>query len=70
MQRLFLIALAIGALSPTAAHAKSVWLILIKEGRDFSLEKIEMKDWNACQNEGESWKLQGERYKFHCLRGK
>tara|TARA_Y100001968_G_scaffold322982_1_gene359960 strand:- start:167 stop:376 length:210 start_codon:yes stop_codon:yes gene_type:complete len=69
MKRLLLPLLVVIAL-PIHANAKSVWLILIKEVPDFTLEKIEMKNWAACQSEGESWKAQGARYDFHCLKGK
>ena len=66
----FLISLIALLVIPAAANAKSFWLILIKEGRDFSLEKIEMKNWNECKSEGENWKSQGAQYNFHCLKGK
>ena len=69
MKRLLITLIAL-FLFPSATNAKSFWLILIKEGRDFSLEKIEMKGWDECQIEGEIWKAQGSRYNFHCLKGK
>ena len=63
MKRLLLPLLQAFAL-PTSVNAESVWLILrygsvtagkLRMAAAASLEKIEMKDLNQCESEGDRW---------------
>ncbi len=65
--------------APQAAIAESVWLLLsVDDGRNYStLEKIEMKDMEQCEEQGAAFlasKRIGIRHQnekgFECLKGK
>ncbi|MBO8204580.1 hypothetical protein [Prochlorococcus marinus] len=82
MKRLLLPLLAALAL-PNAVNAESVWLLL-RGGHPLdpkTLEKIEMKDMEQCEQQGEKYKkftnqwvdkksLEGKYYNYLCLTGK
>ena len=53
MNRFLLLALTAGFISPIAANAESVWLLLKinKSNGGMALEKIQMKNMNQCENE-------------------
>tara|TARA_B100000579_G_scaffold366738_1_gene326722 strand:- start:93 stop:293 length:201 start_codon:yes stop_codon:yes gene_type:complete len=53
MKRFLLLALTTGLLSPIAANAESVWLVLTKHD---AMEKIQMRDMEQCQKNRERWK--------------
>ena len=53
MNRFLLLALTAGLLSPVAAKAESVWLVLTKHD---AMEKIQMRDMEQCQKNRERWK--------------
>ena len=68
---------------PTSLNAESVWLLL-RGGHPLNpatLEKIEMKDMEQCEQQGEKYKkftnqwvekksLEGKYYNYLCLIGK
>ena len=60
-------------LLPTTTKAESVWLILgVDKDNKFSFEKIEMKDMNQCNEQGEIFRFSkmNKRTKYLCLKGK
>ena len=54
MKRFLLLALTAGLLSPIAANAETIYLVISTEGT--SLDKIEMKDMNQCLEQGELYR--------------
>ena len=71
MNRFLQLALTAGLLSPIAAKAESVWLII--QAKSNALEKIQMRDMNQCQTQGEIWKRNSPASSVHywtCLEGK
>ena len=84
MKRFLLLALTAGLLSPIAANAESVWLVLYAEQIDSeSMEKIQMKDMAQCLEQGKIYRTKtrrtddktGEGFRdiarsFICLKGK
>ena len=73
MRRFFLIALTAGLLSPTAAKAESIWLVIGASTRDStSMEKIQMGSLAQCKEQGEVFKAAQFKQvvKAVCLTGK
>ena len=84
MKRFLLLALTDGLLSPIAAKAESVWLVLGWAGSyQMALEKIEMNNMSQCKEQGELWMEELEDKKrrmhkgsfqrelrYHCIKGK
>ena len=73
MRPFFLIALAAGLLSPTAAKAESYWLVISNmEG----LEKIQMQSMAQCEEQGSIFQTSKRYYYdkkfrgYECLKGK
>ena len=69
--KLILLPLLAALVLPSAANAESIWLVLYvgKSG----LEKIEMRDLEQCQKNGEAYKnmeAAGLFKNFVCLQGK
>ena len=65
MRYFFLIALTAGLLSPAAANAESVWLVLAggrgsSAGNSAEMVKIEMSDISSCKRQGEELKQSKE----------
>ena len=80
MRRFLLIALTAGLLSPTAAMAESVWLILRlgKPTSGYALEKVKMSNMNQWGLMGAKWmgtkKAKSERgfalqFGYECIEG-
>tara|TARA_B100000700_G_C15037626_1_gene853567 strand:- start:339 stop:593 length:255 start_codon:yes stop_codon:yes gene_type:complete len=68
MNRFLLIALTAGLLSPIAAKAESIWLVLGWAGSyQMALEKIEMKNMSQCKEQGELWmaELEDKKRRMH-----
>ena len=54
---------------PTAIHAESYWLVLSKY--ENSIEKIEMKSMEQCEEQGEKWEGgMWNKEDYICLTGK
>ena len=57
MNRFLLLALTAGLLSPIAANAESVWLVLHANDADTeTFEKVEMKDMTQCLEQGKIYR--------------
>ena len=73
MKRFLLLALTAGLLSPIAANAESVWLVLLGRSSD-SMEKIQMQDMKQCEEMGKYWQQENHRKsaakKWTCMKGK
>ena len=68
MNRFLLLALTAGLMSSIAANAESVWLLVTKTR---AIEKIEMRDMEQCQTQGEIWKKNATSFTaFVCIEGK
>ena len=77
MNRFLLLALTAGLMSPIAAKAESVWLIIgWRTGpgllSPIALEKIEMQDMTQCLEQGEKFKSKKNRKAswVECIEGK
>ena len=72
MKRFLLLALTAGLLSPIAAKAESIWLVLVKHN---ALEKIQMQSMDQCEEEAKKWSEKAfpkisKAPKYICLKGK
>ncbi|MAJ23213.1 MAG: hypothetical protein CBC24_05030 [Candidatus Pelagibacter sp. TMED64] len=70
MNRFLLLALTAGMISPIAANAESVWLIL---KTSTGLEKVQSLDMAQCEREGQKWvkkKFSGNKKTYQCIIGK
>ena len=72
MNRFLLLALTAGLLSPIAAKAERIWLVLVKH---HALEKIEMQSMEQCEEMAEQWSNKvfpkiSAAPKYICLKGK
>ena len=68
MQRFLLIALSTGLLSSIAAKSESYWLIL--QNSNYGIEKIEMKNFDQCKEQGEQYSKSSGIPRYLCLSGK
>tara|TARA_B100001250_G_C19340113_1_gene588648 strand:- start:268 stop:474 length:207 start_codon:yes stop_codon:yes gene_type:complete len=68
MQPYFLIALNVALLSSIQANAESYWLIL--QNSNYGIEKIEMRNMDQCQEQGEQYSKGSGIPRYLCLLGK